>query len=95
VSEGVQITFPPELLDAIIDAVTERVLDRGRDRDDDGDRWPEWLSIATAATYMDVSAERVRKLIARGELPHYQEAANCRILLRRAEVDAWLESFRR
>jgi len=52
-SEGVQVTLPPELLEAIIDAVTERVVERRRERDDDGDRWPEWMSVATAAKYLD------------------------------------------
>jgi excisionase family DNA binding protein len=95
VSGPVTFTLPDGIVEAIIDAVADRVLARLAEREDRGNGRREWLSIASAAEYMDVSAERVRKLIARGELPHYQEAANCRILLRRAEVDSWLEGFRR
>jgi excisionase family DNA binding protein len=59
------------------------------------DPWPEWMSVETAARYLDVSPERIRKLLARGELPYYQAAPGCRILFRRSELDDSLAAFRR
>jgi excisionase family DNA binding protein len=94
VSEPVTFTLPPELIEALVDAVTDRVLERLAERETQGKGRQEWLSIASAATHMDVSQERVRKLIARGELPHYQEAPGCRVLLRRAEVDEAMSRWR-
>lgn len=49
--------------------------------------WPEWMSVTTAARYLDVSPERLRKLQARRLLPFHQEAAGCRVFFRRSELD--------
>ena len=56
--------------------------------------WPEWLSVESAARYLDVAQERVRKLIARRAVPYYQEAPGCRIFFRRSELDEWMQTFR-
>ena len=53
--------MPAELLDAIAELVERRVLERLAAVE----AAPEWLSVETAAGYLDVSAERVRKLVAR------------------------------
>jgi hypothetical protein len=54
----------------------------------------EWFNVESAAAYMDVAPERVRKLIARGAVAYSQEGAGCRVLLRRADVDAYLIEHR-
>ena len=59
------IPIPDEIIGTIIEAVTARMLAA---RQDDG--WPEWMSIQTAAKYLDVSPERITKLYASGSLPH-------------------------
>jgi excisionase family DNA binding protein len=56
--------------------------------------WPEWMSVETAARYLDVSPERLRKLQARREIPYSQEASGCRVFFRRADLDAWMTSQR-
>lgn len=56
--------------------------------------WPEWMSIATAAKYLDISAERLRKLTARGRVPYHQEAPGCRVLYGRADLDQWMGTLR-
>jgi excisionase family DNA binding protein len=82
---------PTELVEAIASRAAEIVLERLASEQPDGGRW---MSVETAAAHLDVSVERVRKLIARRELPFYQEAPGCRILLSRSELDGWMQSFR-
>jgi excisionase family DNA binding protein len=57
-------------------------------------QWPEWLSISTAAVYLDMSEERVRKLQARGVLPYHQEGPGCRVFFKRTDLDATMEALR-
>jgi Helix-turn-helix domain len=57
--------------------------------------WPEWMNVATAARYLDISPERLAKAKQRGSVPHYQEGPGCRVFFRRSELDAWMTSFRR
>jgi len=52
--------------------------------------WPGWLDVPTAAKYMSVSPERVRKLIARNAIPYSQEAPGCRVLIERRALDQHL-----
>jgi excisionase family DNA binding protein len=58
------------------------------------DEWPEWMSVDTAARYLDCSPERVRKLIARRTLPFCQDAPGARVFLRRSDLDAHMSSIR-
>jgi excisionase family DNA binding protein len=78
------VSLDPAALDALARLVETRVLERLDDRQG----WPEWLSVENAAAYLDVSPERVRKLIAAGKLPSYSEGPGCRRFLRRSEIDA-------
>ena len=57
--------------------------------------WPEWMNVDTAARYLDCTPERVRKLVARREIPYHQEAPGCRIFFRRPELDTWMAASRR
>lgn len=59
------------------------------------DTWPEWMNVDTAASYLDCTPERVRKLVARREIPYHQEAPRCRIFFRRQELDTWMAASRR
>lgn len=56
--------------------------------------WPEWLSIETASRYLDVPVGRLRKLVARNQIPFHQEAKGCRVTFRKRDIDAWLDGFR-
>jgi excisionase family DNA binding protein len=56
---------------------------------------PEWMNVETAAAYLDCTPERLRKLIARREIPFHQEAPGCRIFFRRQELDEWMTASRR
>jgi excisionase family DNA binding protein len=59
---------------------------------DDPEPSPEWMNVNTAARYLDVSTERVRKLVARREIPFTQEAPGCRVFFSRSDLDAWMRS---
>lgn len=58
--------------------------------------WPEWMSVQTAARYLDISPERLSKLKQRGTIPHHQEGGRgCRVFFKRVDLDAWMETLRR
>jgi len=89
VSDLLAIPLPPELLERLVDAVAARVLDRlALQADHVG--WPRWMSVLTAARYLDVSEERIRKLVARREIPYSQHDAGCRIFFDRLAIDEWM-----
>jgi excisionase family DNA binding protein len=52
-----------------------------------------WLSKHQAAAYMDLSLHSVRRLIEQGLVPIYKPVPG-RTLLRRSDLDAYLESQR-
>jgi excisionase family DNA binding protein len=58
------------------------------------DAWPQWMGVTTASRYLNVSEERVRKLVARGKIPYHQESRGCRVFLSRGDLDEWMASFR-
>ena len=92
-SEGFSIEIPPELLEQVVELVVARVLNEQAGCEG-GRAWPEWMSVETAAAYLDGSPERLRKLQARRRVPYYQDAPGCRVLFRRSELDAWMSSSR-
>jgi excisionase family DNA binding protein len=88
VAEPITIALPAEALDQIIEAVTERVLATLTARDDE--QWPRWMNVETAARYIDASPQRIRKLVARREIPYSQQAPGCRVHFDRHAIDDWL-----
>ncbi|MBA3844185.1 MAG: helix-turn-helix domain-containing protein, partial [Actinobacteria bacterium] len=56
------------------------------------DSWPEWMGVETAARYLDVSPQRLRKLVAAGSIPHVQEGPGCRVFFGRADLDRWMRA---
>jgi excisionase family DNA binding protein len=60
----------------------------------DANGWPEWMSVETAARYLDVLPERVRKLKDRREIPFHQEGVGCRVFFARRDLDEWMQTFR-
>jgi len=57
-------------------------------------RWPEWMSIETAARYLDVSVERLWHLKRANAIPYIQDEPNARVFFGRADLDRWMESKR-
>ena len=85
------LTLPSSALAAIAEMAAELVLERVAPN---YSGWPEWLSVETAARYLDCSEERVRKLVARRAVPFYQEAPGCRVFFNRDEVDQAMRALR-
>ena len=56
---GLRIELPASVVEAIVAEVVERVR---AEFDRSGDTWPEFMSVETASRYLDISAERLRKL---------------------------------
>jgi excisionase family DNA binding protein len=50
-----------------------------------------WMAIEGAAAYLDLPKQRLYRLTASGEIPHYKQEG--RLLFHRAELDAWLVRF--
>src|SRR5438034_34966 len=76
----ITLSIPAEGLDELIQRVAERLaeaIDRGGQPDS---KWPAYMTIDTAAGYLDVSVERVRKLKERQEIPYIQEAPGHRVV---------------
>jgi excisionase family DNA binding protein len=87
-------TLPPEALDGLAAAIVERLAPMLAELGP-SDRWPAFMSAETAAAYLDVSVERIRKLKDRREIPFIQEAPGHRVLFARGDLDAWMASMRR
>ena len=58
---------------------------------DDGRERSPWLSLEAAAAYLDWPRQRLYKLTARGEIPHYKHEG--RLAFRRDELDRWLAGY--
>jgi excisionase family DNA binding protein len=56
--------------------------------------WPQWMSVATAARYLDVSVERLWHLKRAGQIPFVQDEPNARVFFGRADLDQWMETKR-
>ena len=87
---GLSISVPVEMVEAIVAVAAEHVLEELRDHSE-RDPWPEWMSVETAARYLDVSAERLRKLVARRGIPFVQEGPGCRIFFSCHDLDSWMQ----
>lgn len=76
-----------------IAALVADLLHPGAQASDD-EASPEWMNVETAAKYLDCTPERIRKLVARREIPYHQEAPGCRIFFRRQELNEWMAASR-
>jgi excisionase family DNA binding protein len=80
-------------LTALVDQLRAELLDEIRAQvraEVELNAWPAWMSVETAARYLDCTPERIRKLIARRAIPFSQEAPGCRIFLSKTDLDAWM-----
>jgi excisionase family DNA binding protein len=80
-----------DLMCALVEAVAERAAELVRaDLPSCEPEWPEWMSIETAARYLDVTADRLWKLKRGGSIPFVQDGRNARVFFGRADLDAWM-----
>jgi excisionase family DNA binding protein len=81
----IPVMLGDDALAALMDALGEDVHQ--------GDGFPEWMNVTTAAAYLDVSVQRLRKLVATKQIPFVQEAPACRIFFSRSDLDRWMRGF--
>jgi excisionase family DNA binding protein len=53
-----------------------------------GEQGSPWMSVESAAVYLDWPKQRLYKLSASGAIPHYKQEG--RLLFHRGELEAWL-----
>lgn len=83
------------LLDLLADKVAQRLLaaTQARTSREMGEtRGSPWLSVTSAAAYLDWPRQRLYKLTAQGAIPHYKQDG--RLLFHRQELDHWLTQYR-
>jgi excisionase family DNA binding protein len=82
------VDVPVTLDDAALAAIAEAASSAQPE-----EQWPQWMSITTAARYLDVSVQRLRKLVATKQIPFVQEGYACRLFFSRTDLDDWMRSF--
>ena len=83
-------------MEALLERLAERIAERLCERLVEhqavahGERSP-WMGIEKAAAYLDWPKQRLYKLTAAGEIPHYKQDG--RLLFRSDELDRWLAQY--
>lgn len=81
-----------EALAQLVEAAARAALERLPEASEaSGRERSPWMSLDSAASYLDWPAQRLYKLTASGDIPHYKQDG--RLLFRRDELDAWLSRF--
>ena len=90
------LPLPPQLaaLEPLLDYLARRIVELQQElapAQEHAEERSPWLSLAKAAAYLDWPRQRLYKLTASGEIPHYKHEG--RLLFRRDELDQWLSRF--
>jgi excisionase family DNA binding protein len=86
-----ELTFY-EVLDALKAELRDELL--AELRAESGNSGPAFMNVNQAAEYMGVTVGRVRKLIGSRAIAYHQESAGARVLLGRADCDAYMAEQR-
>jgi excisionase family DNA binding protein len=79
-------------LEALAEQIADRVLSRINEQaDEETPAQSPWLSIESTAAYLDWPKQRLYRLTASGQIPHYKQEG--RLLFHRRELDEWLAHF--
>ena len=79
-------------LEELVDLVARRVVELQHEATPSAATHDSpWLGVERAAAYLDWPRQRLYKLTARSEIPHYKQEG--RLLFHRGELDAWLARF--
>ncbi len=81
-----------QLLGRLADLVVERLMLRGGAEGDQ--RADDWMDARTAATYLGLHRDTLRKLAAERAVPVHQDGPGCKLYFRRGELDDWRRSGR-
>ena len=79
-------------LEALIEQIADRLLERIKENAcAEASAQSPWLSVESAAAYLDWPKQRLYRLTASGQIPHYKQEG--RLLFHRRELDEWLGQF--
>jgi excisionase family DNA binding protein len=83
-------------LEVLIEWIAERIAERVCERlvahqEVANTNSSPWMGIDKAAAYLDWPKQRLYKLSAAGDIPHYKHEG--RLLFRRDQLDTWLVGF--
>jgi excisionase family DNA binding protein len=79
------------VLEALVDKLVARVVAavvEHLDRASNGDS-AEWLDSRSAAEYLGVHRDTLRKLAAERAIPVHQDGRGCKLFFRRSDLDEW------
>jgi excisionase family DNA binding protein len=81
-----------QVLGRLADLVVDRLIERteAHRTNDVG----AWLDARTAAEYLGVHRDTLRKLAAQRAIPTHQDGPGCKLYFRRDELDEWRRSAR-
>ena len=80
------------LLDRLVEQIARRVVELQVEHHAvEHESASPWMGVEKAAEYLDWPRQRLYKLTASGEIPHYKHEG--RLLFRADELERWLERF--
>ena len=84
---GAELLVLDALFDKLAARVAAAVLEHlGRASNDEPEKW---LDSRTAAEYLDVHRDTLRKLAAERAIPVHQDGRGCKLFFRRSDLDEW------
>ncbi len=86
---GTELMVLEALVDKLVARVAAAVVEHlGRTASDDP---AEWLDSRSAAEYLGVHRDTLRKLAAEHAIPVHQGGHGCKLFFRRSDLDEWRE----
>ena len=79
-----------QILGRLADLVVDRLMQHTEAEHDD--RANAWLDARSAAEYLGVHRDTLRKLAAERAISYEQDGPGCKLYFRRADLDAWRRS---
>jgi hypothetical protein len=91
VSEQLLLALEPAL-EQLVERLARRVVElQAKHLDTAGGEVSPWMGIEKAAAWLDWPKQRLYKLCASGEIPHFKQEG--RLLFHRGELEAWLRRY--
>jgi excisionase family DNA binding protein len=81
-----------QILSRLADLVVERLMERTAAQN--SDHASEWLDARSAAEYLGIHRDTLRKLAAQRAIPTHQDGPGCKLYFRRDELDEWRRTAR-
>jgi excisionase family DNA binding protein len=82
-SDALQVILSEQQLNALAERIAAKLAVRERGEGD------PWLSTQTAASYLGIHRDTLRRLAGAGKIPCVQEAAGCKLYFRQSDLDCW------